>query len=60
MKRLAYPLMLVFFSLLAAAIFTAVTATTLASYAKTENGTGETANVKSNATPTVAVVLAGK
>jgi hypothetical protein len=34
MKRLAYPLILVFFSLLSAAIFTAVTATALASYSK--------------------------
>jgi hypothetical protein len=56
MKRLAYPLMLVFFSLLAAAIFTAVTATTLASYASSEKGMA-----KSNkGSATTAVVLAGK
>ena len=36
MKRLAYPLILVFFSILSAAAFTAVTATALASYGKPE------------------------
>ena len=36
MKRLAYPLILVFFSLLSAAAFTAVTAMALASYSKPE------------------------
>ncbi len=36
MKRLAYPLVLVFFSLLSAAAFTTVTAMALASYGKND------------------------
>ena len=36
MKRLVYPFILVIFSLLSAAIFTAVMATTLASYGKND------------------------
>jgi hypothetical protein len=38
MKRLAYPFVLVFFSLVSAAIFTAMMAMTLASYSKNEKG----------------------
>jgi hypothetical protein len=37
MRRLGFPLLLVFLSLFAATVFTTVTAATLASYAKKEN-----------------------